>query len=45
MKILITNDDGIQSEGLAIVAKWATNLGDVTVSAPKLEQSELLCFK
>lgn len=39
MKILITNDDGIQSEGLAIVAKWATKLGDVTVSAPKLEQS------
>lgn len=39
MKILITNDDGIQSEGLAIVAKWATKLGDVTVSAPKVEQS------
>ena len=39
MKILITNDDGINSEGLAIVAKWAKKLGDVTVSAPKFEQS------
>ncbi len=39
MKILLTNDDGIQSEGLMIVAKWAKKLGDVTVSAPKFEQS------
>lgn len=39
MKILITNDDGIHSEGLLIVTKWAKKLGDVTVSAPKFEQS------
>ena len=39
MKILLTNDDGIQSEGLMIVAKWAKKLSDVTVSAPKFEQS------
>lgn len=39
MKILITNDDGIQSEGLRRVANWATRLGEVTVCAPKTEQS------
>ena len=39
MKILITNDDGIQSQGLRIVANWAKKLGDVTVCAPKFEQS------
>lgn len=39
MKILITNDDGINSKGLMLVAKWARKLGDVTVSAPKFEQS------
>ncbi len=39
MKILITNDDGISSESLHALAKWATKLGDVTVVAPKIEQS------
>ena len=39
MKILITNDDGIQSPVLPLLAKWATTLGDVTVVAPKVEQS------
>ncbi len=39
MKILITNDDGIGSEGLAILVKWAVKLGDVTVVAPKSQQS------
>ena len=39
MKILIVNDDGIQSEGLAILAKWAVKLGEVTVIAPKTQQS------
>ena len=39
MKILITNDDGIHSQGLRIVANWAKKLGDVTVCAPKFEQS------
>lgn len=39
MKILLTNDDGINSEGLRIVAEWAKNIGEVTVCAPKFEQS------
>lgn len=39
MKILLTNDDGIHSEGLRVVAEWAVKLGDVTVCAPKFEQS------
>lgn len=39
MKILLTNDDGIQSEGLRIVAEWAASFADVTVSAPKAQQS------
>ena len=39
MKILITNDDGINAEGLRALADWACNIGDVTVSAPKEQQS------
>lgn len=39
MKILITNDDGIASPVLPLLAKWARKLGDVTVAAPKVEQS------
>jgi 5'-nucleotidase len=39
MKILITNDDGILSPVLPTLAKWATDLGEVTVVAPKHEQS------
>lgn len=39
MKILITNDDGIFSEGLAILTKWATKLGEVYVVAPSQQQS------
>lgn len=39
MKILITNDDGIDSEGLAILARWAAKLGEVTISAPATQQS------
>ena len=39
MKILITNDDGIRSEGLLLLAEWAKKLGDVTVIAPALQQS------
>ena len=38
-EILITNDDGIHSEGLAILAKWATKLGEVWISAPADQQS------
>lgn len=39
VKILITNDDGYNSEGLRILASWAKKLGHVTVAAPKKEQS------
>lgn len=39
MRILITNDDGIAGEGLAILTEAAQKIGDVTVVAPKWEQS------
>lgn len=39
MKILITNDDGIFSEGLALLVEKAKKYGEVTVVAPKEEQS------
>ena len=39
MKILITNDDGIQNKGIRLLAEWAKKLGEVTVIAPKVEQS------
>lgn len=39
MRILITNDDGIHGEGLKALASWAQKLGEVTVIAPKVEQS------
>ena len=39
MKILLTNDDGINYEGIAPVVEWAKKLGEVTVVAPKYEQS------
>lgn len=39
MKILITNDDGIFAPGIYALAKWAQTLGEVTVIAPKHEQS------
>lgn len=39
MRILITNDDGIRASGLIPLIKWAQKLGDVTVIAPKVEQS------
>ena len=39
MKILVTNDDGINAEGIKILATWAKKLGEVTVSAPKTQQS------
>lgn len=39
MKILITNDDGIDALGIRLLAAWAKRLGDVTVVAPKIEQS------
>lgn len=39
MRILITNDDGIYAEGIRVLAEWAKNKGEVTVVAPKVEQS------
>ena len=39
MKILIANDDGIKSPVLPLLAKWAQKIGEVTVTAPKFEQS------
>ncbi|MDD4211943.1 MAG: 5'/3'-nucleotidase SurE [Bacilli bacterium] len=39
MRILVTNDDGINSEGLKLLAKTAKKYGDVIVIAPLKEQS------
>ena len=39
MRILITNDDGVFAEGIRLLAEWAKKLGEVTVVAPKREQS------
>ena len=39
MKILITNDDGVNAPGIRLLTEWAKKLGDVTVVAPKVEQS------
>lgn len=39
MRILITNDDGINASGIKKLVNWAKKHGDVTVVAPKVEQS------
>ncbi len=39
MKILITNDDGIESAGIKVLAEEMKKIGDVTVVAPRSEQS------
>ncbi len=39
MRILITNDDGIYASQLIPLVQWAQKLGEVTVFAPKVEQS------
>lgn len=39
MKILLTNDDGITSEGLSVVARWAATIGEVWIAAPQTQQS------
>ena len=39
MRILITNDDGIAAPALPHLVNWAKGLGEVTVVAPKIEQS------
>ena len=39
MRILISNDDGIYSPGLAALARMASRFGDVRIVAPDVEQS------
>ena len=40
-KILITNDDGIDSDGLVRLAKAATEIGEVWIVAPDSERSAM----
>ena len=44
MNILIVNDDGIYASQLPALVKWAQKYGDVTVVAPKVEQSGIAYF-
>jgi 5'-nucleotidase len=39
LKILVTNDDGIQSQGIILLAKALQDVGDVVVIAPDREKS------
>lgn len=39
MKILLTNDDGIDAPGIRLLNEFARTIGEVTVSAPMTEQS------
>jgi 5'-nucleotidase len=41
MKILITNDDGIYSPGIAALSKIARRFGEVRIVAPDVEQSSM----
>lgn len=41
MRILISNDDGIYSPGIAALAKVAARFGDVRIVAPNVEQSSM----
>ncbi|HYG14965.1 MAG TPA: 5'/3'-nucleotidase SurE [Bacteroidia bacterium] len=41
MRILITNDDGIYSPGIAALARIAAKFGEVRVVAPDVEQSSM----
>lgn len=41
MRILITNDDGIYSPGIAALAKVALKFGEVRIVAPDVEQSSM----
>ena len=41
MRILITNDDGIYSPGIAALAKIAQQFGQVRIVAPDVEQSSM----
>ena len=39
MDILITNDDGIESPGIAVLSRELGRIGDVTVVAPASQKS------
>jgi 5'-nucleotidase len=41
MRILISNDDGIYSPGIAALARAAAKFGDVRIVAPDVEQSSM----
>lgn len=41
MRILIANDDGVFSPGIAALAKLATEFGEVRIVAPDFEQSSM----
>jgi 5'-nucleotidase len=41
MRILVTNDDGIYSPGIASLAKVASRFGEVRIVAPDVEQSSM----
>lgn len=41
MRILVTNDDGIYSPGIAALARMASRFGEVRVVAPDVEQSSM----
>src|SRR5512140_2071038 len=41
VRILVTNDDGVYSPGLLLLAEVASAFGDVRVVAPDLEQSSM----
>ncbi|GAB3927461.1 5'/3'-nucleotidase SurE [Mucilaginibacter myungsuensis] len=41
MRILITNDDGIYSPGIAALAEIASRFGEVRIVAPDVEQSSM----
>lgn len=41
MRILVSNDDGVYSPGLALLASVAAEFGDVRVVAPDVEQSSM----
>ncbi len=39
MKILVANDDGINSVGIDVIAKYAREWGEITVISPKSQQT------
>lgn len=39
MRLLLTNDDGIDAPGIALLTAFAKTVGEVTVAAPMTEQS------